>query len=116
MNYQIFNPHFTLLHLNSPLMSVLRSDQQPPDWRDLVALKLAAQKRELKPFLIPASRLPPVDQKNVLGFFDEDGNVNLREREIAAVSDVDVVLEKTRSGEWTCVELVTCYIRRYGIV
>lgn len=99
-------------------MSVLRSGQQPPHWRDLVALKLAAQRKELEPFLIPAPRLPPVGQKNVLGFFDEDGNinVNLREREIAAVSDVDVVLEKTRSGEWTCVELVTCYIRRYGIV
>lgn len=97
-------------------MSFLHSHQQPPDWRDLVASKLAAQWKELEPFLIPVSQLPPVGQKNVLGFFDEDGHWDLRGREITDVSDVDVVLEKTRSGEWSCVELVTCYIRRYGII
>lgn len=88
----------------------VRSDPQPSDWRALVASKLAAQRKELEPFLIPVSRLPPVDQKNVLAFFDES---DLRGREITNVSDVAVVLEKTRSGEWSCVELVTCYIRRY---
>lgn len=91
-------------------MSVLRSDTQPSDWRALVVSKLAGQRKELEPFLIPVSQLPPVDQKNVLGFFDEG---YLHGREITDISDVDEVLEKTKSGEWSCVELVTCYIRRY---
>lgn len=91
-------------------MSILHSDHQPSDWRGLVASKLAEQRKALEPFLIPVSRLPSIDRKNVLDFFDEG---DLREREIVDVSDVDAVLEMVRSGECSCVELVTCYIKRF---
>lgn len=90
-------------------MSIPRTDQQPSDWQGLVADKLAQQRKALEPFLIPVSRLPPIDQKNVLGFFDEG---DLRGREITDVSDAYVVLEMVRSGKLSCVELVTCYIKR----
>lgn len=101
--------YLTFPESNSP-MSIPSSDQQPSDWRGLVASKLVEQRKALEPFLIPVSRLPPIGQKNVLGFFDEG---DLRGREITEVSDADAVLEMVRSGEWSCVELVTCYIKRF---
>lgn len=97
-------------------MSAPISAQQLPDWRDLIASKLAEQRKELEPFFIPFERLPPIDQKKVLDFFDRSENRDLLtelEREITEEPDVAVVLEKTRSGKWKCEELTRAYIKRY---
>lgn len=91
------------------------SVQQRPDWRDLIASKLAEQRKELEPFLIPAERLPPIDQKNVLDFFNEDRNHDLLtelEREITEESETTVVLSKLQTGEWKCIDVARGYIKR----
>lgn len=98
-------------------MSVQIPDQQRPDWRDLIASKLAVQGKELEPFFIPSDRLPPFEQKRVLGFFDEEGNRDLLtelEREITNEPEVDGLRAGIIRGKWKCEDVVRGYIKRYA--
>ncbi|EJT96853.1 general amidase [Dacryopinax primogenitus] len=55
---------------------------------------------------------PPADRLNVLGVPRECGLLSEKELEITELRNVDALLEKLASGEWTSVEVTTAFLKR----
>lgn len=76
---------------------------------------LAAEKRQRLAGAIPkewlASSIPP-QQLDVTAFPGQCGILSDKEREITDVSDVDVLLKKVATAEWSAVEVTTAFCKR----
>ncbi|KAI0730356.1 general amidase [Fomitopsis betulina] len=77
---------------------------------------LAAEKRQRLAGAIPkewlASSIPPPQQLDVTAFPGQCSILSDREREITDVSDVDFLLEKVATAEWSAVEVTTAFCKR----
>jgi len=79
-------------------------------WQDLVADKRQRQQDSIpKEWLIT---VPPEDQLNVLDVPARCGLLTDKELVITSESDVDVILGKLASGEWSSVEVTTAFYKR----
>ena len=79
-------------------------------WRVLVEDKKRRQAASIpKEWLVET---PPESQLNVTSFPAECGLLSRRELEITNTTDVEVLLEKLASGQWSSVEVTTAFYKR----
>lgn len=79
-------------------------------WQELVADKRKRQQESIpKDWFI---NVPPQDQLNVTDVPAQCGLLGDKELEITSESDVDVILAKLASGEWSSVEVTTAFYKR----
>ncbi|KAI0641096.1 general amidase [Trametes meyenii] len=80
------------------------------DWKALCAARKQRQLEQLpKEWAIT---LPPADQRNVLEIPRSCGLLTARELEITDTVNVDVLLDKLRTGQWSSVEVTTAFYKR----
>jgi len=85
----------------------------PHNWKALCADKRSRQLAQIpKEWLLPASKLPPAEQLDVSAVPRECGLLTARELEITETDDVDVLLAKLASADWSAVEVVTAFYKR----
>ncbi|KZT66402.1 amidase [Daedalea quercina L-15889] len=77
---------------------------------------LAAEKRQRLAGAIPrewtSASIPPPEQLDVTGFPKQSGSLSSRELEITDVADVDLLLRKLATAEWSAVEVTTAFCKR----
>ena len=82
-----------------------------PKWKTL-----AAEKRLRLAGSIPrewfASSIPPPQQLDVTAFPRQCGILSDREWEITEVTDVDLLLSKLSTAQWSAVEVTTAFCKR----
>ncbi|GLB42408.1 putative amidase [Lyophyllum shimeji] len=80
------------------------------DWKDICAEKRKAQSAAIPPEWI--IQPPPESQSLVLDVPAQSGLLTERELEITETTDVDLILQKLRSAEWSSVEVTTAFYKR----
>ncbi|KAL4251646.1 amidase family protein [Abortiporus biennis] len=91
-------------------MAATTATSQPIHWKDIVA-----EKRQRQTASIPKEWIidpPPSSQLDVTSFPDKCGLLTDRELEITNTTDVDVILKKLASAEWSSVEVTTAFYKR----
>lgn len=79
-------------------------------WQDRCAARKKKQLDSIPPqWLI---KLPPDSQLNVMDVPAQCGLLSARELEITETVDVDVILAKLASTEWSSVEVTTAFLKR----
>lgn len=81
-----------------------------PDWKSRSADRKKKQQES-----IPADwliQLPPEEQLNVLDVPLKCGLLTAREFEITETIDVDVILRKLSTSEWSSIEVTTAFLKR----
>ena len=79
-------------------------------WQELCAARKKKQQDSIPPeWLI---KLPPDDQLNVMDVPSKCGLLTARELEITEIIDVDVILRKLSTAEWSSVEVTTAFLKR----
>ena len=79
-------------------------------WQDICAARKKKQHDSIPPdWLI---QLPPDDQLNVLDVPYKCGLLSPRELEITETIDVDIILRKLSTAEWSSVEVTTAFLKR----
>jgi len=79
-------------------------------WQDLCAARKKKQYDSIpKEWLI---QLPPDDQLNVMDVPSKCGLLTSRELDITETVDVDVILRKLSTAEWSSVEVTTAFLKR----
>ncbi|KZT57365.1 general amidase [Calocera cornea HHB12733] len=80
------------------------------NWKSVAARKKAAQTAAIpKEWII---ELPEATRRNVTSVPKECGVLSAKELEITDLKDVDALLKKLASGEWSAVEVTTAYYKR----
>lgn len=83
-------------------------------WKTLVAEKTQRLAGAIpKEWL--ASSIPPPQQPNVTVFPEHCGILSVKEREITGVPDVDFLLQKVATAEWSAVEVTTAFCKRAAV-
>ena len=94
----------TFLANASPIMS---GEQ---DWKALCAARKQRQLEQIpKEWTIS---LPPDNQRNVLDIPSTCGLLSPRELEITDTVNVDILLDKLRTAQWSSVEVTTAFYKR----
>lgn len=79
-------------------------------WQDLCAARKKKQHDSIPPeWLI---QLPPDDQLNVMNVPSKCGLLTPRELEITETVDIDIILRKLSTAEWSSVEVTTAFLKR----
>jgi amidase len=79
-------------------------------WQELCAARKKMQYDSIPPeWLI---KLPPDNQLNVMDVPSTCGLLTARELEITETVDVDIILRKLCSAEWSSVEVTTAFLKR----
>lgn len=80
------------------------------DWKDICSTRKKAQTDSIPPEWI--IELPSKDQTNVLNVPRDCGLLTTKELEITETADVEVILKKLHSSEWSSVEVTTAFYKR----
>jgi amidase len=81
-----------------------------PNWRELIADKRARVAAAIpKDWLVTP---PPADRLNVINFPRECGLLTPKELRITETTDVEELLSKLATGEWSSVETTTAFYKR----
>lgn len=87
------------------------ADDSPPSWQQVARERKQKQIDSIpKEWLIDTSALD--DRSHVMDVPLTCGLLTERELEITEVSDVDYILQKLASAEWSSVEVTTAYYKR----
>jgi amidase len=79
-------------------------------WQDAVAEKSRRQQQSIpQEWLI---KTPPSDVNHVIEIPESCGLLSAKDLEITGIVDVDVLLRKLASGEWSSVEVTTAFYKR----
>ena len=82
----------------------------PRPWQDLCAARKKKQHDSIPPeWLI---QLPPNDQLNVMDVPSKCGLLSPRELEITETVDIDIILRKLSTAEWSSLEVTTAFLKR----
>ncbi|KAI0033140.1 general amidase [Vararia minispora EC-137] len=81
-----------------------------PTWQEIVADKRAQRAAGVPKDWIVTS--PSADVLNVIDLPRECGLLSARELEVTETTDVDVLLKKLASGEWSSTEVTTAFYKR----
>jgi hypothetical protein len=100
-------PFFNLLQFSSIVNFLLKMSNQ---WQEICAARKKRQHDSIpSEWLI---QLPPDDQLNVIDVPPKCGLLTPRELEITETVDVDVILHKLSTAEWSSVETTTAFLKR----
>jgi amidase len=86
----------------------------PSDWETVCARRKRAQYDSIPPEWIIEP--PPKDQLNVMDVPRQSGLLDDLELEITETVDVQTILDKLRSAEWSSVQVTTAFYKRAIIV
>ena len=111
-----FSHHCSYWTLSAPVPTVTTMAEPQATalhWQDLCNSKRERQLASIpREWIIDTSSLPPNDQLDVSQFPLECGLLSEFELEITEEDDVDALLAKLASGEWSCVNVTTAYYKR----
>jgi amidase len=75
-------------------------------WQEACQRKKAAQIEQIpKEWRLTQNQLPPESQLDVIDFPASCGLLSKKELEITELGDVDALLAKLRTGEWSAVDV-----------
>ncbi|KAF9461703.1 general amidase [Collybia nuda] len=80
------------------------------DWKDICSAKKKAQLASIPPEWI--IQMPPKSQTNVMNVPQDCGLLTARELQITETTDVETLLKKLHSSEWSSVEVTTAFYKR----
>jgi len=86
-----------------------------PGWKISCENKRARRERLIAFFKIPDTRLPPPEIRKVVDFFQWEVNQDIlsyTDFEMTEFADIELVLEKLRTGQWKCLDVMVAYIKR----
>lgn len=84
-----------------------------PDWKDICSARKKAQLASIPQDWI--IQLPPETETNVMNIPQDCGLLTTRELKITETTDVETLLNKLHSSEWSSVEVTTAFYKR-GII
>ncbi|RPA96102.1 amidase signature enzyme [Choiromyces venosus 120613-1] len=88
-------------------------------WKISCEEKRAQRERLTTFFKIPETRLPPPEIRKIVNFLEWEVNHDLLSDKcfkITECEDIEQLLQKLRSGEWRCIEVMVAYIKRATII